>query len=746
MPNQQTMTRCSDILYWRIVLATLPFIYLLALVLPSPFGFGLKLENDFVYHRIWYSQVDTYFISKGYFPLWNPTYEMGAPHLASAFGTGALYPIRWLSYPFTYLGGPLNYIVQYVLIAGHMSFAMLGLFAALRRHGGASCAAAAFGAVLLLLNQCFNNFMRFPYGVENLTWVPWMLYFGLNLARHAVEPDQSARRTALKDFIALALCVTLGWLTGYGQFSYIGGLFVGLVVIFAARSVRGVACVALGGMLGSLLAIGSIWPAVEWVLGHPLRDGANINNINVVGVTDYIGIFLRPFAMDVHYSVFTHPVLLLVSLVGIAIAWRRPAARISLGMFVALILLVDVSRGLDGLTFELFYDHLPFFGAFNSPSKNSWLAFVPLAWFAALGADVVMSQPRARKPILVAIALLSVSLAWQYAPGLRPDSVGIWQPLKSGWIQPEQSVRAFLWLAIGGGMATGCFLAVRWRSVQAVGLVGLCILFSAFYARFNTFFSTEYVPQALIGTRDAFPGGLLGHRSASQGYLGLTGIGVTSPNVDPVVYGLMMDHAEQLLGDETRRFPASRFQWRPRSGASAAKLKLTGFGPNHVYFDVHAQSAGELTYLAKYSPHWRCNRPLTRGSQYDEFNALQMAEGDTTVHVEFVPVGHLATCVVTFLGALLAAGVLARLNGKRRVALACFTASVVLPGLMLAGSLTRHSMSGRDLFGVDNVALDPNLEIPPAREPGGMRHGIETGRRTSLPVAPEPRPRSAHNP
>ena len=72
---------------------------------------------DFVHHRIWYDQVDTYFISKGYFPLWNPTYEMGAPHLASALGAGSLYPVRWLSYPLTYLGGPLNYFVQYVHLA-----------------------------------------------------------------------------------------------------------------------------------------------------------------------------------------------------------------------------------------------------------------------------------------------------------------------------------------------------------------------------------------------------------------------------------------------------------------------------------------------------------------------------------------------------------------------------------------------------------------------------------------------------
>ncbi len=158
MPNELRATRIPDTMYWRVVLVTLPFVYLLVLVLPSPFGFGLTLKNDFVHHRIWYSQVDTYFISKGYFPLWNPTYEMGSPHLASNFGAGALYPSRWVSYPFTYLGGMLNYFVQYALIAGHMSFAMLGLFAVLRRHGVASCEASAFGAILLLLNQCINNF------------------------------------------------------------------------------------------------------------------------------------------------------------------------------------------------------------------------------------------------------------------------------------------------------------------------------------------------------------------------------------------------------------------------------------------------------------------------------------------------------------------------------------------------------------------------------------------------------------
>ncbi|MCZ6698326.1 MAG: hypothetical protein O7D94_05275 [Planctomycetota bacterium] len=708
-------SRDGRAVYWPVVLAMLPFIYIFTVVAPGPFGSGLHFANDFEAHRIWYTQVDTYFISKGYFPLWNPTFEMGSPHLAMNFGVGALYPIRWLSYVFTYFGGTLSYIAQYVQVAGHMSFALLGLFLTLRRHGGLSAPASALGASVLLLNQGFNNFIRFPYGVENLAWVPWVLYFSLNIARRPPDAGNAHVRSTRRDFVAIALCVACGGLTGYGQFSYVGGLFVGLVVLCSARSFRSVGIVALAGLLGSLVAIGAIWPAAEWVMHHPLRDGSDIANIHVIGVTDYANIFLRPFAVDVHYSGYTFPALIVLALGGLAVAWRRDTARLSLGMLIGALWFIDTARGLDGLSFRFLYDHLPLFGAFNSPSKVIWLAFMPIAWFMGFFLDAALARRRLAAAVVAFLGIMSLLLAWQYAPVVPESSVGIWQPLKVGWLTAGHSVGAYITLVFASSLAVGCFLFFRSRVLQAACLPFLGVVFAACFARYNTFVGETPNPQSRLATGDAYPAGLLARRDAKQGYLGLGGIGLTSPNVDPVVYHLMLNKGDELVGNEQARFPATRFLWRPQTGAEPSTLKLLSFGPNHIKFDVEAQSDGELVFLKKYSDHWESNIPFTRDPIYDEFLRFEVPTGGTSFRLEFTPVSHIVTCIVSFLSVFALAGLLARMHGRKRTAALCYAAAVILPVLMLLGSLTRHSMSDRDLFGIDGISLDLEWRVPASK-------------------------------
>lgn len=700
---------------WGLTLAVLPFVYICVLILPPPFGSGLNIQNDFSSHRIWYTQVDTYFVSKGYFPLWNPTFEMGSPHLAMNFGVGALYPIRWLSYAFTYFGGPLSYIVQYAQIAGHMSFALLGLFLILRRHGRLSASASVFGASVLLLNQGFNNFIRFPYGVENLAWVPWVLYFSLNIAR--CPPSAIRARSTRRNFVAIALCVACGALTGYGQFSYFGALFVGAIVICSARSFRGIGLVALAGLLGTLMAIGAIWPAAEWVTHHPLRDGSNIANINVVGVTDYANIILRPFAVDIHYNCFTFPVLIVLALGGLVFAWRKGTVRISLGMLIGGLWFFDTARGVDGLSFRYLYDHLPLFGSFNSPSKIIWPTFIPIAWFLGFAVDALQSKRRPAAAVATVLGIMSVWLAWQYSPVVSESSVGIWQPLKAGWLSNAESTRAYVGLVLGSGLAVACFLLIRAGVIQGMCLFFLCVIFVNCFGRYNTFVNESPIAQSMIATPDAYPAGLLARRDANQGYLGLTGIGLTSPNVDPVIYRLMSDQGDALAGSEQARFPATRFLWRPRTGAEPVTVKLVSFGPNHIRFDVDAESNGELVFLAKYSDHWTSNVPFTRDPTYDEFMRFDVPAGGTSVQMAFLPVSHILGCIVSILGIFGMIGLLARMHRRKWTAAMCCACGLLVLGAVLFGSLTRRSMSERDLFGIGNVSLDPQWRVP-ARQSG----------------------------
>ncbi|HVP11548.1 MAG TPA: hypothetical protein VMV94_10215 [Phycisphaerae bacterium] len=698
--NDQSARLSRADMGWIAATALQPFLFFIVLTFPSPFGLGLNITNDFTGHRIWYTQVDTYFISKGYFPLWNPTFEMGSPHLSIPFGTASLYPLRWWTYLPTYFGGMMNYAAQYVQISLHTALALVGLYLINRRHLRLSGAASMLAASLFLLNQCFNNFIRFPHGIENMTWVPWMLYFALNLARGAGSGAAHLRA----DFLALATCVLLGWLTGYGQFSYLGAMLVAVVTIIAARSLRGILLVAGAGLAGTVLAVGAIWPATQWVLNHPLRGGRDISGINTIGVTEYKDILLHPFAVDIHYSSFTFPFFFGLVLGGLLVTWRRPTMRLSLGLALAMVLLVDISRGLDGLTFKFLYRYLPFFGAFNSPSKTLWVAFIPMACFAGLFLDTLLSHRKAA--LVTAFLFLGAALimAATYSAVAPPDLVGIWRPLVTGWIAPAVSGHCYRWIVCGSTVLLVLFLLIRRPVVQAASASILCILFVILYARYNTFVSPGMEPQAAIATCDAYPSGLLAGRQA-VGYMGLTGIGVTSPTIDPPISEIMTSNRLGCVSPSRAQFPASRFDWRPREAGTAIDLQLTSFGPNHCFFEVQAGGRGDLVYLAKYSPYWRCDQPSDKDPTVDELYRFHVAPGHTEFKLEFVPVSHVTTGVITLLGIFGLTAMWCYWSSHRRLAVAAAVAGVVSVAAMLVGSFTRHSMSQRDLYGINNISL-----------------------------------------
>lgn len=692
-------------------LLALPFVYLGVLVAPAPLGCGLFFGNDFSAHRIWYAQMDAYFLSKGYVPLWNPAFEMGTPYLGMCFGTGFLYPLRWWTVALTFLGGTINYVAQYAQVALHMSLALGALYAILRRFAGVSREAAALGAAVFLLNQSFNNFIRFPHGVEDMAWVPPMLYFALSLAERGDPRRVSDRRAYAIECLALALCVALGWLTGYGQYTYVGGLFVGIVVLCVAQTPAGVAGVLLAGAMGTVAALGTLWPTLEWVANHPLRNGRDIANINVQGVTDYADMLLHPFGVDVHFSMFTLPHFALLSVIGVLAARSWKNGRLSIAMLLCLMLVLDVSRGLRGFSFEFLFKHLPGFSAFNSPSKIAWMAVIPLAWFGAIAVDA-LGRSRLRKIIAFLICLAAGAvLAVVYAPSVPPGQ-GIWKPQAVGWIGESQTSIAYGWMTLGGGAMTGLYLLVRSQAARGLILCGLCTTFALAFARYNTFLEKQPDPKALLASKNAFPDGLLARRS-DAGYLGLTGVGVVSENVDPIINALMRENDGRYRGPAGARFPASRFLWIPDASSDALGLKLTSFGPNQIDFDLTARGPGRLIYLAKFSPHWTCNHAYQRSTLCNEFYEFRIDRGNTYFEMEFAPASHIVLAIWTLMSVFAMGAALLAMVNRKKMALAISLAAPLVCTALLAGALNRRSMSQRDLFGVDGRSNDPAGLVAP---------------------------------
>lgn len=727
-----------------------PLVYMALLILPPPLGLGLYFANDFTGHRIWYTQVDAYFVSRGYFALWNPTFEFGNASLAGAFGTGALYPLRWWTYLPTCYGGILNFYTQYVQVALHMTIGLGGLYLLLRRHACVGPAAAALGSGVFLLNQCFNNFIRFPHGIENACWAPWMLHLALNLTRPPVsEPRTSGleattthgpeartthgRESRATHFFALALCVALGWLAGYGQFSYMGALLVGLLALFNAQSLAGFLRVAGAGLLGSAAALGAILPAVEWAVHHPLRGGKDMSGIATIGVTDYAEILLNPFGVDVHYNTFTLPLFVMLGVAGLVAAWRRPKTlRPSLAMLVALALMIEVTRGDQGYLFAIFYRYLPMFSAFNSPAKYAWLLFIPIAWFVAIGVDALANR-RAAWPAAAAITFAAAACAILAAPRVAQPVVGMHQPLAMHWLAAADAALRFqvlLWVSAAAG---ALFLLVRRPGVQAALIVILAATCALAFAAKGTFFWPEPDPAALIATRDAFPDGLLARRSPAE-YLRLRGIGVTSPNVDPDVWHLIVSGDERVLGPPDARFPRTRFLWTPDVPTDKADFRLTSFGPNHCFFEIETTGPGEFTWLTRCSPHWRFRAaylhrlPALRAdpepgptwhdlspgrlAPYEQFFRFRVHEpgqaalpvGSVAIRAEFVPPLHIGGAALSVALVFGLAAATAWSRRRRALAATAAAAGVVIAGLVLAGSLSRHTMSARDVFGVAGAA------------------------------------------
>jgi hypothetical protein len=295
---------------WPLALALLPFAYVAAVTLPHPFGLGLQHGNDFQGHRIWWTELATWYLKQGQVPMWTPSLDFGTLYFGQR-GHAFFYPAGWWTHVFHAPMIPAwQTWTHYLQICLHMSIAMLGVYRLLRTRGGVGEPAAFLGAALLLVNQRFHDSVRYPNAVETMAWIPWILLFAIRVAENtARDPVEQRRRT--NDALKLALVTAMSWLAGYGQLTYIAALLVVIVTLSAARSVRGVFLAAASAAAGSLLAAGTLVPTAWMAALAPHRSGDNFAfAIQYPRLGSYLSMFSHPFAEDVHASLFFPPVFL----------------------------------------------------------------------------------------------------------------------------------------------------------------------------------------------------------------------------------------------------------------------------------------------------------------------------------------------------------------------------------------------------------------------------------------------------
>ena len=358
--------------------------------------------------------METYLITKGQFPFWNILDEMGNTHLGSR-GMAMYYPLRWWLYLPTYLGGEYSYFAQYMQICIHMVIGLSGIFILLNNTLKFSPDIACISSSVFLLNQRFNDFIRYPNGIESIVWIPWILISLINILKNNNYSNsfRNWKREEWKSIILLILFVQLSWLAGYGHMTYIGLLMVFIILLINLRRFKHVIISTTSIVLGSILSIGNLSAIYLELKNNTKRSGNNIEWASNHSVASYLEMIFNPYNVDIHWSAFTVLPFLFLSIIGILITLlinKKIAINTTklnlIGLFISLVIIIDTSRGCYGFTYRILYEYLPFFDAFRNPGRNNWIAFIPLSVFIAYAIQYLASINNKKLLIFIIISII----------------------------------------------------------------------------------------------------------------------------------------------------------------------------------------------------------------------------------------------------------------------------------------------------------------------------------------------------
>ena len=117
-----------------------------------------------------------------------------------------------------------------------------------------------------------------------------------------------------------------------------------------------------------------------------------------------------------------------LALVLAAIALWPPYSIPRLAYAVALLVVVDVSRGFNGWTYPLLYDYFFVFRSLRVPARMAMVAGLPLAVLAGFGLTRLMAPASSRRRTLVAALLIAIVMIESWAGPLALASVPVAPP------------------------------------------------------------------------------------------------------------------------------------------------------------------------------------------------------------------------------------------------------------------------------------------------------------------------------
>ena len=689
---------------WPTALVLLPFAYVAAVTLPHPFGLGLQHGNDFQGHRIWWTDLATWYLKQGQIPVWSPSLDFGTLFFGQR-GHAFFYPGGLWTHVFHARMVPFwQTWAHYLQICLHMGVAMLGVYRLLRVRGAVSEPAAFLGATLLLVNQRFHDSVRYPCAIETMAWIPWILVFALRVVENPA-PDPAEKYRRFNDALKLALVTAMSWLAGYGQLTYISALLVAIVTLAAGKSPRSVFLAAGAAAVGSLLAAGTLVPTAWMASLAPHRSGDNFGfATQYPRLGSYLEMFAQPFHEDVHASMFFPPVFLGLNAMGLCSAWKRPDRRISAGLFVAALVILDLSRGADGWLCRTAYDHLPMYKAFRVQGRNNWISLLALCWFAGLGADRLLAGSAREKRTATTLLLLAVAVVALHHLAVAPTPREGMTPALTSEMSASLITYSFWMLLAGTTLPLLVVLPERSRALLPVAMVAVIWSLVFFYGRYSTW----YRPPPSREVHPSFPAGLLAPFRRGAGL-------VSNSLVEEDSLAPLLELQAGLTGVPERLFPATRFAFFPADGKTNAnvRLDLKSYGANHLHAAVTASAPGRLIYFNTMFPGWRgAPEPKPAPPPLQRFMCFDLPAGLTELRIEFIPRVVIACSLLTLTGLSSLATVLAFRAGRRRGAAAVAGLGLAVTTAFLIGTFSRRSLSERQLFGIDGSTRDPAGRVP----------------------------------
>jgi hypothetical protein len=393
--------RAAGRLAWPALLLLLVLVFH-ARALPPGMAFNAgDLPTYFVPVRAWLLEQ----VSRGEFPLWQRSIDLGFPTLASS--EFALFHFTTWLFPFR----PVERALTLGLLV-HVALLVLGGFAWLRRRG-LSHGAAGVGALTLGLGGYSSvHLLHWTFSATAM-WLPWTL-----LALDAFI--QSGRR---RWFALAAVTTAAGWYGGAAQLAYFNGLLAGGYALVRVLRERSRWPILLSIPAGLLLASPILLAGMEMARLSPRAGGMTafyaggeyrFESLKILGTLVLPHLFGPSDAWQLKGTHFWE----VTGYAGIGVLalalCRRP--RSAEGWFFAIVTCVSLAAcfGTDSPVWQLLHRYLPGYGQFRVPPRALYLASISLAFLAAEALDGLLSVRdwRADMTAIAAFLALGGAAAW----------------------------------------------------------------------------------------------------------------------------------------------------------------------------------------------------------------------------------------------------------------------------------------------------------------------------------------------